>query len=125
MIMSDKTGNVETAVDVRPIREGLRELAGRMPEEPEHVHAFGKLLAAYMNDHICPGAIPMVTGLMMCDLARGKSGYSHVTIPEKLSGMPAVVFATLDFMIPAMLRAAAGPEHVATAELLIAALESA
>jgi hypothetical protein len=123
--MSDKTGSKETAVDVRPIREGLRELAGRMPKEPEHVHALGTLLADYMNDRVYPSAIVLATALMMSDIARGKSGYQSVQIPAELSGLPYVACVALEFEIPDMLRAAAGPEHVATAELLIAALESA
>jgi hypothetical protein len=125
--MSDKTGGKETVVDVRPIREGLRELAVRMPKEPEHVHAFGKLLAAYTNDKIYPSTIAFATLLLMNDIRRGKSGYSsaEAQIPAKLVGMPPVVLAVLELAIPRMLRAAAGPEHVATAELLIAALESA
>jgi hypothetical protein len=123
--MSDKTGSKETVVDVRPIREGLRELAVRMPEQSEHVHALGALLADYMNDSIYPSAMRMATTLLMHDIASGKSGYSTVTIPATLSGLPYVACVALGFEIPSMLRAAAGPEHAATAELLIAALESA
>lgn len=115
----------ETAVDVRPVRAGLRELAGRMPKESEHVHALGTLLAAYMNDRIYPSAMRMATTLLMHDIASGESGYQSVQIPEKLSGLPPIVLAVLDLAIPDMLRAAAGPEHAETAELLIAALESA
>lgn len=114
-----------TAVDVRPIRVGLRELASRMPKEAEHVHELGTLLAAYMNDSIYPSAMRMATTLLMHDIARGKSGYASVQIPAKLYGLPSVVLAVLDLAIPDMLRAAAGPEHAATAELLIAALDSA
>jgi hypothetical protein len=127
MTMNDNHDNELAAVDVRPIKAGLRELAARMPREPEHVHAFGKLLAAYTNDKIYPSTIAFATMLLMNDIRNGKSGYSsaEAQIPAKLVGMPPVVLAVLELAIPRMLRAAAGPEHVATAELLIAALESA
>lgn len=114
----------ETTADVRGIKAGLRDLARRMPKQPEHVHALGALLAVYMNDEIYHESIRLTAMLMMNDVARGKSGYQSVQIPAKLSGMPPVVVAALGLTIPAMLRAAAGPEHASTAELLVAALDS-
>ena len=115
----------ETTVDVRGIRAGLRDLARRMPKHPVHVHAFGALLAAYMNDEIWPEAIVLATALLMNDVARGKSGYTapEAQIPARLVGMPPVVLAVLELQIPSMLRAAAGEEHRDVAEQLVAALE--
>lgn len=114
----------ETTADVRGIKAGLRDLARRMPKQPEHVHALGALLAVYMNDEIYHESIRLTAMLMMNDIARGKSGYPSVQIPAKLSGMPPVVVAALGLTIPAMLRAAAGPEHASTAELLVSALDT-
>lgn len=122
--MSDETGDKKTVVDVRPIRAGLRELAVRMPKEPEHIHAVGALLAAYMNDEIYPESMSLATALVLYDIQRGRSGY-QVTIPVALLCLPPIVLAVLELEVPRMLRAAAGLEHAATAELLIAALESA
>lgn len=117
----------ETVLDLRPIRAGLRDLATRMPNQSDHVHALGRLLAAYMNDEMFPEGITLTTVLLMNDIARGESGYSaaDAQIPAKLTGLPSVVQITLRFMIPKMLRAAAGEEHRDVAEQLVTALKGA
>lgn len=115
----------EETVNIGPIKEGLRVLGQRMPGEPPHMHEFGKLLANYLNDHIYPSSIRLAVSLLMHDMARGQSGYSSISIPAKLSGLPRFALAALEFRIPDMLRAAGGQEHADVAQRLIAALREA
>jgi hypothetical protein len=112
----------EEAIDVRPIRYGLRALEQRMPGEPPHVHEFGKLLASYLNDSIYPSSIRLAVSLLMHDVARGQSGYSMVAMPAKLAGLPRLALAALEMRIPDMLRAAGGEAHAGAAEQLATAL---
>lgn len=120
--MTDSAETDDTTINVFAIRAGLRDLRTHMPRAPEHLHAFGELLADYMNDEIYPEGMQLAVSLLMYDLERGRSGYSSVHIPHKLTGLPRVVLAALEMSIPSMLRAAAGEEHAAVAEKLIAGL---
>lgn len=115
------TDHDDETIDVSMVRAGLRDLRVRMPSAPEHAHVFGEVLAAYMNDEIFPEAMEMAVTLLMHDLQRGRSGYS-IALPAKLTRLPPLVLRTMEMLIPNMLRAAAGPEHVDVAEKLIAGL---
>ncbi|MFA6585406.1 MAG: hypothetical protein WCS97_03110 [Candidatus Paceibacterota bacterium] len=92
---------IENAISMEEPKKRLANLKEFMPKANDHVLAFGRFLAEYLNNpELVPQGFVMGCELALYDLRKGVHGFTGNPIQSSLVGYPPMIYRMVRMEIP-------------------------